>query len=187
MACTSVREFCPIMNPRSKAGALCLPRKIVSTAVRIAQGSKERLRLGNVEIARDWGWAPEYVEAMWLLMQKSEPSDIVIATGQTQTLRQFAGGVFSELGLVLEDHLKINASLLRPSEVVRTRTGCQQGPRAAGLDGQKQNVRYRRPQTIAGGLRTGAGNWVRCPGPPATLIDQRPPTAKENAPSTELK
>src|SRR5580698_8973073 len=61
-------------------------RKIVSTAVRIAQGSKERLVLGNVDIARDWGWAPEYVEAIWKLVRREEPSDIVIATGQTQTL-----------------------------------------------------------------------------------------------------
>ena len=95
-------------------------RKIVSTAVRIAGGSKERLTLGNVDVARDWGWAPEYVEAMWLLMQQDNPGDVVIATGQTQTLRQFAAGVFSELGLVLEDHLDLNPSLLRPSEVIRT-------------------------------------------------------------------
>ena len=96
-------------------------RKIVSTAVRIAAGSKERLVLGNVDVARDWGWAPEYVEAIWLLVQKDTPGDVVIATGHTQTLRQFAAGVFSELGLRLDDHLDINASLLiRPSEVVRT-------------------------------------------------------------------
>jgi GDPmannose 4,6-dehydratase len=95
-------------------------RKIVSTAVRIASGAKERLVLGNVDVARDWGWAPEYVEAMWLLMRRDIASDVVIATGQTQTLRQFAAGIFSELGLVLEDHLDISPALLRPSEVVRT-------------------------------------------------------------------
>ncbi len=95
-------------------------RKIVSTAVRIAKGSKERLALGNVEIARDWGWAPEYVEAIWKLMRRDEPSDIVIGTGQTQTLRQFAANVFSELGLTLEAHLDTDASLLRPTEVART-------------------------------------------------------------------
>ena len=95
-------------------------RKIVSTAVRIANGSKERLTLGNVDIARDWGWAPEHVEAIWLLMRQDTPQDIVIATGQTQTLRQFAASVFAELGLELDAHLDIDDALLRPSEVVRT-------------------------------------------------------------------
>jgi GDPmannose 4,6-dehydratase len=95
-------------------------RKIVSTAVRIAQGSKERLKLGNIDIARDWGWAPEYVEAIWRLLRQDTPSDLVIATGKTQTLRQFAQSVFAELGLELEAHLDADASLLRPTEVART-------------------------------------------------------------------
>jgi GDPmannose 4,6-dehydratase len=94
-------------------------RKIVATAVRIAKGSKERLRLGNVDIARDWGWAPEYVDGMWRLMQRDAPVDCLFATGQTHTLREFAASVFAELGLELEEHLDIDRALLRPTEVLR--------------------------------------------------------------------
>jgi GDPmannose 4,6-dehydratase len=94
-------------------------RKIVSTAVRISQGSKERLRLGNVEIARDWGWAPEYVDAMWRLMRRDTPTDCLFATGQTHTLREFAAGVFAELNLELDKYLDIDQTLLRPTEVLR--------------------------------------------------------------------
>ena len=67
-------------------------QKIVSTARRIAQGQKETLHLGNISIARDWGWAPEYVEAMWLMLQQPEPDDYVIATGETNTLEDFVRG-----------------------------------------------------------------------------------------------
>ena len=95
-------------------------RKIVSTAVRIAQGSKERLKLGNVDIARDWGWSPEYVEAMWRLMQQDSPEDCLLATGQTNSLREFAASVFAELDLELGRYLDSDNSLLRPSEVLRS-------------------------------------------------------------------
>ena len=95
-------------------------RKIVSTAVRIAQGSKERLRLGNVDIARDWGWAPEYVEAMWRLMRRDTPGDCLFATGQTHSLREFAASVFAELNLELDRYLDSDDTLLRPSEVLRS-------------------------------------------------------------------
>ncbi len=94
--------------------------KIVSTAVRIAKGSKERLSLGNVDIARDWGWAPEYVEAIWKLVRRDTPGDIIIGTGQTQSLRQFAASVFAQLGLELDAHLDSDAALLRPTELLRT-------------------------------------------------------------------
>jgi GDPmannose 4,6-dehydratase len=95
-------------------------RKIVSTAVRIANGSKERLALGSTEIARDWGWAPDYVEAMWRMLQLDEPDDFVIATGEQHTLKEFVTMVFAKLGLDAEDHVDSDSSLLRPSDIERS-------------------------------------------------------------------
>jgi len=92
-------------------------RKIVSTAVRIANGSKERLALGNVDIARDWGWAPDYVEAMRRMLQQAETDDFVIATGEQHTLKEFVVMVFAKLGLNAEEHLDTDPSLLRPSDI----------------------------------------------------------------------
>jgi GDPmannose 4,6-dehydratase len=76
-------------------------QKIVRTAVRIALGSKEKLHLGNLDINRDWGWAPEYVEAMWLMLQSDTPQDFVIATGQAVSLKYFVEKTFSYLGLAI--------------------------------------------------------------------------------------
>lgn len=93
-------------------------RKIVSTACRIKQGSGERLKLGRLDVARDWGWAPDYVDAMWRILQAPQPDDFVIATGQAHTLEQFVAAVFSKLGLDWRDHVETDAGLLRPSDIV---------------------------------------------------------------------
>ena len=93
-------------------------QKIVRSAQRIASGSKEKLHLGNIAIARDWGWAPEYVEAMWLILQQENPQDFVIATGKTNTLEEFVAAVFNTLGLNWQDHVISDSSLLRPSEIM---------------------------------------------------------------------
>jgi GDPmannose 4,6-dehydratase len=93
-------------------------RKIVSTACRIASGSKEKLQLGNISIARDWGWSPEYVGAMWRMLQQDEPKDFVIATGETNTLEGFVIEVFSQLGFDWQEYVSTDASLLRPSEIM---------------------------------------------------------------------
>lgn len=92
-------------------------QKIVDTACRIAQGSKEKLFLGNINIRRDWGWAPEYVEAMWLMLQQEQPGDYVIATGETWSLKNFIDTVFSKLGLDWKQHTEINDELVRPSDI----------------------------------------------------------------------
>lgn len=92
-------------------------QKIISTAVRIASGSKEKLTLGNLGIWRDWGWAPEYVEAMWCMLQQTEPDDFVIATGEMRSLENFVHSAFSQLGLQAKDHLETDVSLLRPSDI----------------------------------------------------------------------
>jgi len=93
-------------------------RKIVSAAVRIAEGSTETLCLGNLAIARDWGWAPEYVDAMWRMLQQEEADDYVIATGESHTLEEFVTAAFRCVALDWHDHVEIDPSLFRPSEVM---------------------------------------------------------------------
>ncbi len=92
-------------------------RKIVSTAVRIANGSKERLKLGNLNVHRDWGWAPDYVDAMWRILQHEKPEDFVVATGAMHSLRDFVDKTFHCLGLKASDHVDSDEALLRPSDI----------------------------------------------------------------------
>lgn len=92
-------------------------RKIVSSAYRIAKGSKENLKLGDISVRRDWGWAPEYVEAMWSMMQVERPEDFVIATGEHNSLEDFVRVVFAELNLDWREYVSLEPSLLRPSDI----------------------------------------------------------------------
>jgi GDPmannose 4,6-dehydratase len=92
-------------------------QKIVSTACRIAQGSPEKLHLGNISIQRDWGWAPEYVEAMYLMLQQERPDDYVIATGESRKLEDFVAAAFDSVGLDWHDYVVTDASLLRPTDI----------------------------------------------------------------------
>jgi GDPmannose 4,6-dehydratase len=93
-------------------------KKIVTAARRIARGDPGKLRLGNIEIQRDWGWAPEYVEAMYLMLQQEKPDDYVIATGETRPLRDFVELAFRHVGLDWREHTIIDQSLLRPTELL---------------------------------------------------------------------
>jgi len=92
-------------------------KKIVTAAHRIARGELRELRLGNIEIQRDWGWAPEYVEAMYRMLQQEKPDDYVIATGETRPLRDFVAVAFQEVGLDWREHVVIDQSLLRPTDL----------------------------------------------------------------------
>ncbi|MCP2728308.1 GDP-mannose 4,6-dehydratase [Limnofasciculus baicalensis] len=92
-------------------------QKIIAAACRIAQGSKEKLYLGNIDIKRDWGWAPEYVEAMYLMLQQEEADDFAIATGETNKLEDFVAEAFASIGLDWHDHVVTDASLLRPTDL----------------------------------------------------------------------
>jgi len=92
-------------------------QKIVRTAARISAGSSEKLSMGNIDIQRDWGWAPEYVEAMWMMLQLEKPQDFVIATGKTASLKFFISQAFQFFGLNYEEHLVIDPDLYRPSDV----------------------------------------------------------------------
>ena len=93
-------------------------KKIVAAVCRIANGSVEKLELGNINIRRDWGWAPEYVDAMWRILNVEEPEDFIIATGITQSLRDFLGAAFESVGLDWQQHTVINQNLMRPSDPV---------------------------------------------------------------------
>ena len=94
-------------------------QKIVKAAARIAAGASERLCLGNIDIHRDWGSAPEYVEAMWLMLQQDVPDDFVIATGRTVSLAYFVERAFAHFGLDWNAHVQIDQGLLRPSDIRR--------------------------------------------------------------------
>jgi GDPmannose 4,6-dehydratase len=92
-------------------------KKIVNAACRIAKGSDEILKLGNLSIRRDWGSASEYVEAMWRVLQQDDPDDFIIATGESNSLEDFVSITFSTLGLSYMDHVEIDNDLLRPADI----------------------------------------------------------------------
>lgn len=103
-------------------------QKVVRAASRIAAGSGERLRLGNLDVHRDWGWAPEYVEVMWRMLQRDAAEDFVIATGRTVSLEYFVERSFAFHGLDWRAHVALDESLLRPSDI---RWGAADASRAA--------------------------------------------------------
>ncbi len=93
-------------------------QKIIRAAIRISRGSDEGLILGNLDVERDWGWAPEYVEAMWKMLQQTVPEDFVVATGQTNSLRDFVAEAFTSMGLDWRDHVTSDVdSLSRPTDI----------------------------------------------------------------------
>jgi GDPmannose 4,6-dehydratase len=92
-------------------------QKIIKAACRIAAGSQERLHLGNLDIHRDWGWAPEYVDAMSRMLAQDTPQDFVIATGETHALEAFVAQAFAALGLDWHDHVTSDPTLMRPTDM----------------------------------------------------------------------
>ena len=107
-------------------------KKIVTAACRIAAGSQEKLRLGNIAIQRDWGWAPEYVEAMWLMLQQENPDDYVIATGESHSLEEFVAAAFAQVGLRWRDHVVIDPELFRPTDIAVSRGNPQKAASTLG-------------------------------------------------------
>lgn len=93
-------------------------RKIVAAACRIAAGSKEKLRLGNIAISRDWGWAPEYVEAMYRMLQLDAPADFVVASGRPRKLEDFISLAFDAVSLDWREHVSVDPDLFRPSDIL---------------------------------------------------------------------
>jgi GDPmannose 4,6-dehydratase len=93
-------------------------KKIISAACRIKVGSQQVVKLGNLAIQRDWGWVPEYVEAMWRILQQPKADDFVVATGSVYSLADFTAAAFGELGLDWRDHVESDDTLQRPSDIM---------------------------------------------------------------------
>ena len=100
-----------------RRGETFVTRKITRAAARIKLGLQDKLYLGNLDAKRDWGFAGDYVEAMWLMLQQEEPDDYVVATGETHTVREFLDHVFDYAGLSVEKHVGFDERFLRPHEV----------------------------------------------------------------------
>ena len=100
-----------------RRGLEFLPRKISHGVAQIALGQADELRLGNLEAKRDWGYAGDYVDAMWRMLQLDEPDDFVICTGETRTVREFCEKAFSRAGLDADDHVVVDEKFYRPAEV----------------------------------------------------------------------
>jgi GDPmannose 4,6-dehydratase len=100
-----------------RRGETFVTRKITRAVARIKAGLQDKLYLGNLDAKRDWGYAPEYAEAMWMMLQHSEPLDLVIATGETHTVREFAQLAFDHVGLDWERYVEVDPNYFRPAEV----------------------------------------------------------------------
>ena len=100
-----------------RRGETFVTRKITRAATRIKLGLQEKLFLGNLESQRDWGYAKDYVEAMWLMLQHNEPDDFVIATGETHSIRDFLDFAFERVNLNWHDFVEIDPNYFRPSDV----------------------------------------------------------------------
>lgn len=100
-----------------RRGETFVTRKITRAVAEIAAGSKKKLFLGNLDAIRDWGYAKEYVESMWLMLQKEQSSDYVVATGVGARVREFADAAFAQAGLNWQDHIEVDEKYIRPTEV----------------------------------------------------------------------
>jgi GDPmannose 4,6-dehydratase len=100
-----------------RRGLEFVTRKVTNGAARIAAGLDSELRLGNLESQRDWGYAADYVRAMWIMLQRETPDDFVIASGETHSVRELCEVAFTQVGLNYEDHVVVDAAFIRPAEV----------------------------------------------------------------------
>jgi GDPmannose 4,6-dehydratase len=125
-----------------RRGATFLTRKVTRGVAAILAGRAEKLFLGNLDAKRDWGYAPEYVEAMWLMLQAPEPDDFVIASGQMHGVREFVARAFELVGLDWERYVEIDPRYFRPTEVDELRGDASKAAAALGW----------RPRTTFDGL-----------------------------------
>jgi GDPmannose 4,6-dehydratase len=107
-------------------------RKISDGVLRVSLGLAKELRLGNLGAKRDWGYAGDYVEAMWLMLQQKAAGDFVIATGQSHSVREFARLAFEHVGLSWRKYVRVDKSLYRPAEVSRLRGDARKARRVLG-------------------------------------------------------
>jgi GDPmannose 4,6-dehydratase len=118
-------------------------RTVVSAECRIACGAREKFYLASPDVQRDWGWAPEYVEAMWLMLQREEPQDLVIATGASSSLGSVMREAFSCVGLDWRAHVEIDPALLMPVDLVASRGDPSRAREALGW-----SARYRMKDVV---------------------------------------
>ncbi|MFA7269027.1 MAG: GDP-mannose 4,6-dehydratase [Sterolibacterium sp.] len=111
-------------------------KKIVTSACQIAAGSGQKLQLGNIHIQRDWGWAPDYVEAMWRMLRMEKPDDFIIATGRTVSLEYFISKVFENFSLDWKEHVITDRNLFRPSDIPCSRADPSKARRVLGWSHQ---------------------------------------------------
>jgi GDPmannose 4,6-dehydratase len=109
-------------------------KKIFAAAAAIAAGSRTRLTLGRLDVSRDWGYAPEYVEAMWRMLQQDDPQDFVIATGESHTLEELTSAAFACFNLNWRDHVDIDPALFRASEIAYSRGNADKSRRLMGWE-----------------------------------------------------
>ena len=112
-------------------------QKVIRAACRIAKGSTETLTLGDLSISRDWGWAPEYVEAMWLMLQAENPEDFVIATGQAYELKDFVAESFAYFGLNWVQHVQHSDQFMRPNEIAWSQGNPEKAYKVLGWQASK--------------------------------------------------
>jgi GDPmannose 4,6-dehydratase len=117
-----------------RRGETFVSRKITRAVARIQAGIQDKLYLGNLDARRDWGYAPEYVEAMWTMLQHDEPDDFVIATGEAHTVREFAQLAFGRVGLDWEQFVEIDPRYYRPAEVDYLKLDSDKARRVLGWD-----------------------------------------------------
>jgi GDPmannose 4,6-dehydratase len=115
-----------------RRGETFVSRKVTRAAARIKEGLQEKLYVGNLDAARDWGFAGDYVEAMWLMLQHDEPDDFVIATGESHTVRDLLEEAFGYFGLRWQDYVEIDPRYNRPTEVDHLRGDCSKAKRVLG-------------------------------------------------------
>lgn len=110
---------CGIMfnHESERRGPDFVTRKITLAATNISKGRQQFLELGNLEAKRDWGYAPDYVEAMWMMLQQDQPKDYVVGTGVMHTVEDFAAAAFGQLGLFYDEYIRVNPDFIRPAEV----------------------------------------------------------------------
>lgn len=117
-----------------RRGIEFVTRKISMAAARIARGDQRELRLGNLNARRDWGWAPEYVDAMWRMLQQDAPDDFVIGTGETHSVQEFCELAFAEVGMDWREWVRVDEAFIRPAEVHDLRANADKAKRVLGWE-----------------------------------------------------
>jgi GDPmannose 4,6-dehydratase len=119
-----------------RRGVEFVTRKVSYNVARIKLGLQQKMKIGNLDAERDWGFAGDYVRAMWLMMQQDTPKDYVVATGKTHSVRQLLDLAFGHAGLDYRNHIEIDPELLRPAEVFHLRGDYEQARRELGWEPQ---------------------------------------------------